>query len=33
MEALRRLTDDDVEGDHEVREAARQALATLQNRE
>lgn len=34
MQALRRLTDDDVEGDLVVREAARQALATLQkNRE
>lgn len=34
MQALRRLTDDEVEGDLVVREAARQALATLQkNRE
>ena len=33
MQALRRLTDDDVEGDIAVREAARQALATLQDRE
>jgi len=33
MRSLRRLTDDDVEGDIAVREAARQALATLQNRE
>jgi len=31
MRALRRLTDDAVEGDLVVREAARQALATLQN--
>jgi hypothetical protein len=34
MQALRRLTDDSVEGDLVVRDAARQALATLQeNRE
>ncbi|MHC4820016.1 MAG: HEAT repeat domain-containing protein [Planctomycetota bacterium] len=33
MQSLRRLTDDDVEGDFAVREAARQALTTLQNRE